>query len=94
MWPTLGIGLLTLAHAARHRGTRDRTLAALCLATAGSGLLGALTGMIRTMQFAASHPLEQQIRFVLIGTSESLHNVTLALVLLIPTALVTAARRR
>lgn len=93
MFPTLGIGVAALVQATRSQRVKNRALVALCLATLGSGFLGALTGVIRTFQAAAQHPLEQQIRFVLLGTSESLHNIVLALILLTLTGLVTAARR-
>ena len=66
---------------------------ALCFATLLAGGLGMITGLIKTLQYAADHPLEQQIRFVILGLSETLHNVTLALCMLLLTALAYALGR-
>ena len=84
MYPTLAIGSWALIETLRqNRATAPsyRTAFALSLATMLAGLLGTFTGFITTLKYAADHPLEEQIRFVILGFSESLHNLTLAMIM-------------
>ena len=84
MYPTLFFGTWSVAIALRYAmkpTTGTGGLLGLVLTTVCSGLLGTFTGLIRTLGAAAQHPIEKAMKFIIIGTSETLHNVTLALVL-------------
>jgi hypothetical protein len=90
MYPTLAFGIWANIETARQiwrPAPAYRAAFALAVVTLLSGLLGTATGFIKTLQYAADHPLEQQIRFVILGLSETLHNLTLAMIMLIFTAL-------
>ena len=85
MYPTLAFGTWALIETVRQNGKTApsyRTALGLSFATLLAGLLGTTSGFIRTLQYAADHPFEQQIRFVILGLSETLHNLALAIVML------------
>lgn len=85
MYPTLLLGTLTASiafkYAARPDQPRSRALWPSATATLLSGLLGFLTGMIRTFQVAYHTPPDERFGITLSGLSESLWNVVLAFVL-------------
>jgi hypothetical protein len=84
MYPTLITGLVMLGAAIRFaRSTDGRSghLLALMGLTFVVGLLGFVTGFIRTLGSAAGE--HNQAALVAQGTAESLHNVALALALIV-----------
>jgi len=88
MYPTLFFGIVFLGAAlgyARNPGKGRLVLpGVLGFLTLTAGFLGFFIGMITTLTYAAGDPamnLEQLVRVVAMGTSESLHNVCLALAL-------------
>jgi hypothetical protein len=94
MYPTTALGLWALIETSRQikkSAPAYRAAAALSFATILSGLLGTFTGLIKTLQYSAEHPLEQMFRFIAIGLSESLHNFTLAMIMLTLVAIAYAA---
>jgi hypothetical protein len=89
MFPTTFIGLVLLVAAiqyARHPGRRRlavvRSLNALTLL---SGMLGVVTGVIKT----CLHVPQDQLSLVVVGVGESLHNIALALCMLILARIIT-----
>ncbi len=94
MFPTLGFGVWALYEAlrqARRPTPRHPASIALALATVLAGTLGTLTGIIKTLGAASSAPPPEHLTLVLIGVSESLHNLVLALILVLLTVLAFAA---
>jgi hypothetical protein len=84
MYPTLVSGLLLLGAAIRFAtGPNPRWIHLPVLAglTFVTGVLGFVTGLIRTLQFAAGR--QDQAALVAQGTAESLHNVALALIFVV-----------
>ncbi len=84
MYPTLISGLVMLGAAirfARSTDGRSAHLLAMMALTFVVGVLGFLTGLIRTLQCAAGE--HDQAALVARGTAESLHNVALALALIV-----------
>lgn len=82
MFPTLLAGLVFLAFTIRYAIRADRrqvqTVVGVGVLTFIAGLLGFITGMIKT----AAHAYEEP-RLAIVGFGESLHNVSLALVFLV-----------
>lgn len=88
MYPTTIIGLLLLAAAGRYARSPERrqlgTVISLGLMTLLAGSLGFVTGVIRTLISATSGRFpEPPLLVAMTGIGESLHNVGLALVLLV-----------
>ena len=85
MWPTLIMGTLALALALRHALVPRPTLLPLIigigLATLFSGFLGLTVGLIRTFGFLHQVEPANQLAIAFAGTSESMHNLALALIL-------------
>lgn len=94
MWPTLIMGTLALALALRHalapRPALLPLIVGIGLATLFSGFLGLTTGLIRTFGYLHQVEPANQLSIAFAGTSESMHNVALALVLGVLLALFTA----
>jgi uncharacterized protein YacL len=85
MWPTLVFGVLMLAAAVYYAVRAEPRLAAL-VRRAGwmtliAGCLGFVTGLIRSCIYISDVPADDRF-LVIIGFGESLHNVALALVLI------------
>jgi hypothetical protein len=91
MWPTLVFGSLALALALRHAVAPKKELLPLIVgvgaATIFSGWLGMTVGIMTTLRYAKGHPPPEQTTLTMIGVSESLQNIALALVLAILIAL-------
>lgn len=102
MFPTALMGLVLLVAAALYAARPDvRRLGvtiALAVMTLLAGTLGFVTGLMKTLDGAGNHKFEgSSVDIAMIGTSESLNNIALALVLLVlATILVTigAGRQR
>lgn len=94
MWPTLIMGTLALALALRHALAPRPALLPLIigigLATLFSGFLGLTVGLITTFGFLHQVEPANQLAIAFAGTSESMHNLALALVLGVLLALLTA----
>lgn len=89
MYPTLIAGIFLLRAAFRYSREGRSSLAAfviLALTTLGAGTLGFLTGLMNTLQFAAGQPNQGEL--IALGTFESLHNLALALILLVAAGVV------
>lgn len=92
MFPTLAVGLLLLAmavlYAVRPSGRRARVALVLGTVTLASGLLGAAAGMATTAHFIPKVPKSDQLEILAVGFAESIHNVVLALVVVVLAGLV------
>jgi hypothetical protein len=95
MWPTLFFGLGALALAARYalkpNAALSRGLIGITIATVFSGVLGTAMGFINTFKYAAKMPSNEQLPIAMIGVSESLWNIVLAMVFAVLVALIGAA---
>lgn len=91
MYPTLVFGFALVAAAVVYLLRPERRFASLVLSlgllTFGSGVLGASVGLVNTMRFIEKVPAEEQLKTMAIGVAESLHNVVLALLLAVLSAL-------
>ncbi len=92
MYPTLFFGVLFITVAIGYARNAERArlvlLSVLSLLTAAAGSLGFVTGAIVTLTHAAGEPNQDAI--VAMGISESLHNLGLALVLIVLGGMATA----
>ncbi len=81
MYPTLVFGALLLGSAIWYAMTPERRRlllpCVLAFVTFSSGMLGFLTGVMVSLNSAAELP--DMMKFVALGTAESLHNVCFAL---------------
>jgi hypothetical protein len=62
----------------------------LGVATLGSGLLSACVGVVNTLHYLQRVPSGDLLKIAALGCAESFHNVVLALMLLVVTALLAA----
>lgn len=95
MYPTMVLGLVALATMVRATTRPEKTVTpavALSVATLISGMLGFLTGTIRTFQAVGAVEPSRQFGLMLAGLGESLHNVTFALVFLVLLTIVYAVQ--
>ncbi len=93
MYPTLLFGFLLVASAVLtllEPARRWPLTATLGVATLCSGALGATMGLINTMKYAAKAPVDDRLVSGAIGIAESLNNLVLAFVIVIPSVLITA----
>jgi hypothetical protein len=85
MYPTLFFGMLftgaAVAYARSPERRRVLLLGMLSLLTFVSGVLGFVTGLIVTLSYGAEDPEPGKV--IVMGTAESLHNVGLALALMV-----------
>jgi hypothetical protein len=92
MYPTLFFGVLFITVAIGYARSAERArlvlLSVLSLLTSAAGFLGFVTGAIVTLTYAAGTPNQDAV--VALGISESLHNVALALVLIVLGGIATA----
>ena len=93
MYPTTIIGLVLVATALRHPTQRIALVCTLSLLTALSGLLGFVTGVIKSFTSVAAVDARDAPVAALVGVGESLCNIGLALVLLIAAWLAIAVAR-
>ncbi len=94
MYPTLAFGLLLQAVAAAYALRPERKLlmlaGALGVADFLLGVLGTILGGVATFLYVSKLPPEQQFPTTLIGLAESLHNLALALGMIVLAALLVA----
>jgi hypothetical protein len=87
MYPTAFVGILLVAMAMRFAANPARgrlpVVVALSVLTFIVGSLGFVTGAIKTMIAAGDLPSHEVGKIVSIGLGESLHNVALAMCLLV-----------
>jgi hypothetical protein len=95
MYPTLAFGLLLLAVGVAYALKPERKLVTLFtilgIVDFLSGALGTVMGVVATFLFVSKVPAEQQYSTTLLGLAESLHNLSLALILVVLSTLVLAA---
>jgi hypothetical protein len=94
MFPTLVFGVLLLAAAVRYAVKPEVRWVplqiALAVLTFTTGLLGFVTGVIVTTQHLSELPADRVTLIGAIGFGESLHNVGLALLLMMLAGLLTS----
>lgn len=92
MYPTslFGFLLVLCAVLCAIRPERRFVPLLLCLGamTFGSGLLGFCVGLVTTFHFLPRVALDQRLTIAALGCAESLHNVVLALILLVLSSLI------
>ena len=92
MYPTLFFGVLFITVAIGYARSAERArlvlLSVLSLLTMAAGSLGFVTAAIVTLTHAAGTPNQDAI--IAMGISESLHNIGLALVLIVLGGIATA----
>lgn len=94
MFPTLLFGFLVVASAVLYVLRPERKNVALVVSlsalTLGAGLLGTTVGVINTVYYSAKVEAGDQLKVIAQGSGESLHNLVLALMILVLTALLTS----
>ncbi len=94
MFPTAIFGLFFFALAVLHAMRPDRKLGTVVVLlgaiTIGAGLLGLCMGLSSTTRYLSQVPPADQLIVFAAGTSESLNNLILALLVFIPSGLVGA----
>ena len=94
MYPTMLFGFLLLAttvlHALRPEPRFSRLTVALGVATFASGLLGTVVGICNSAHYLDQVPPVDQLKTFAMGCEESLHNLVLALIIIVIAALITA----
>jgi hypothetical protein len=94
MYPTMVFGFLLVATAGLYalRGDpRFRQLAkTLGMMTFASGVLGTAVGVCNSVHYSLAQPREEQFAVLAMGCEESLHNLVLALIIMIIAGLVTS----
>ena len=94
MYPTILFGFLLLAltalHAMRPAPRFQRTINALGVVTFASGLLGTVVGICNSAHYLDQVPPDKQFMMFVMGCEESLHNLVLALIIVVLAALITA----
>jgi hypothetical protein len=94
MYPTMLFGFLFLAvtalHALRRDARHQRVAIALGTVTFASGLLGTVVGICNSVHYLEQVPREDQFLMFVMGCEESLHNLVLALILVVIGGLISA----
>jgi hypothetical protein len=94
MYPTMLFGFFLLAttvlQALRPEPRYQRLVNALGIATFAAGLLGTTVGICNSAHYLDKVPAADQLKIFALGCEESLHNLVLALILIVLAALVTA----
>jgi len=87
MYPTLVFGLLLVAACASYAMRPDprhaRLAVTLGIVTLAAGLLGAFSGMATSAHFIPQVPKGEQVEVLALGFAESLHDVVLALMIVV-----------
>ena len=95
MYPVSIFGFLMIAacvlYALRPSPKAARTAVAMGVATFSAGLLGAATGICNSLHYIPQVATEKQIEIMALGVEESLHDVVLALILIVLGTLIAAA---
>jgi hypothetical protein len=94
MYPTMVFGFLLLAttvlHALRPEPRFQRLTGTLGIITFASGLLGSIVGICNSAHYLDQVPPQDQLKTFAMGCEESLHNLVLALIIIVLAGLVTA----
>lgn len=94
MYPTMVFGFLLLAttvlHALRPEPRFQRLSVLFGLATFASGLLGTLVGICNSAHYLGQVPPQDQLKTFALGCEESIHNLVLALIIVLLATLVAA----
>jgi hypothetical protein len=94
MYPTMLFGFLLLAttvlHALRPEPRFQRLTGVLGIITFASGLLGTTVGICNTAHYLGQVPPQDQLKILAMGCEESLHNLVLALIIVVLAGLITA----
>lgn len=69
---------------------RHQLLASLSLLTLAGGLLGTVMGMVSTLHVVHEFDDKEQLTLIATGVAESLHNLVLALLVLVLVAILTS----
>ncbi len=92
MYPTLFFGFALLAVVALLVLRRDRGYERLCVLlgamTLASGVLGTVIGICKSAHYLPQLPPERQLAVFALGTEESLHNLVLALIVVLIAGLI------
>lgn len=92
MYPTLVFGFLLLAaiglHALRREARYERIVFAFAILTVASGVLGTAIGVCNTARFLEKVAAAEQLQVFALGIEESLHNLVLAMIIVILAGLV------
>ena len=95
MYPVMVFGFLLLAttvlHVLRPEPRFQRLIGWLGIATFGAGLLGTVTGICNSAHYLDQVPPVDQLKIFALGCEESLHNLVLALIIIVLTAVIGAA---
>jgi hypothetical protein len=87
MHPTSIFGFFLVAasalYALRPRPASALLIALLSLVTFGAGLLGTVTGICQTLHYLEKVEPAKQLSIMALGIEESLHNIVLALILIV-----------
>src|SRR5262245_22442203 len=87
MYPTLFFGLFLIAscvlYAIRPNPRQARLAITLGILTFAAGLLGAFSGMATSAHFIPQVPKNDQLEILALGFGESLHDVVLALIIVV-----------
>jgi hypothetical protein len=94
MYPTTVFGFVLLAaiglHALRPEPRFERVITALMIIVVASGLLGTCVGVCNTVHYLEQVPADKQFITFANGTEESLHNLVLALIIVVIANLIAA----
>ena len=94
MYPVSIFGFLLIGtcvlYALRPQQKTARTVVAMAVCTFGAGLLGTATGICTTMHYIPQVAQDKQLQIMGLGIEESLHNIVLALILVVLGTLITA----
>jgi len=94
MYPTMVFGFLLLAttvlHALRPEPRFQRLSIVLGIATFASGLLGTVVGICNSAHYLGEVPPQDQLKTFALGSEESLHNLVLALIIVLLATIITA----
>jgi len=92
MYPTVVFGFLLIAVAARYalrsEARYGRLWGVLAVTTASSGVLGCATGLCTTCRYVLHLAAAEQLPTLVEGCEESLHNLVLALIIVVLAGLV------
>jgi hypothetical protein len=94
MYPVSIFGFLLIGvcvlYALRPQQKTARMAVAMGICTFGAGLLGTATGVCTTMHYVPQVAQDKQVEIMGLGIEESLHNMVLALILIILGTLIAA----
>lgn len=91
MYPTLVFGFILVAASVLYLLRPERrhltTLACLGVCTFGSGVLGMSVGIVTTMRYVQGVEAGEQVRMAALGVAEATSNLILALLIIVPSAI-------